>query len=119
MAWEGHATTLFRGLKKQNAKVVVVEPEFLTQTTKVVRSGEEYEKALRQGWIDGTPQDALDAFELEEQKVSTAAAEHAYTVLSMSHAAQQEVADYEKTTSQHVPELPAAPKRRGRPKKTT
>ena len=119
MGWDGYATTLFRALKKQNGKVVCVDIEHLAQTTLVVRSGDEYQRALRQGWIDGTPDDAMEAFELEEQKVSNAAAEHAYGVLKMSEPAQREVEAYEKTTPQHVPEMPEAPKKRGRPKKVT
>ena len=40
-------------------------------------------------------------------------------VLKMSEPAQREVEAYEKTTPQHVPEMPEAPKKRGRPKKVT
>ncbi len=116
MAWQGHPITLFRALKKDNGKVVVVDLEHIAQTTMVARSAEAYDLAIRQGWIDGTPEDALEAFEQEEQVVSNAAAEHAYKVLSMSESAQKEVADYEKTTPKHVPEMPEAPiKKRGRP----
>ncbi len=119
MGWEGYATTLFRALKKENGKVVVVDVEHIAQTTLVVRSGEEYDRAIRSGWVPGSPDAALEAFEQQEQAIGNTAAEHAYTVLSMSEPAQREVEAYEKTTSQHVPELPEAPKRRGRPRKVT
>ncbi len=118
MAWQGHPITLFRALKKENGKVVVVDLEHIAQTTMVARSAEAYDLAIRQGWIAGTPDAALEAFEKAEEAVGNAAAEEAYKVLSMSEKAQQEVADYEKTTPKHVPEIPEAPiKKRGRPKK--
>lgn len=119
MAWQGIPTTLYRALKKKNGKVVVLDLEHLAQTTFVARTAEDYERAIRDGWVQGGPQAALDAFEKAEEEISNAAAEHAYKVLSMSQPAQQEVEAYEATTPLHVPELPEAPKRRGRPKKAT
>lgn len=119
MSWS-HPTTLFRAYKKPNGKVVVCDPEFLSATTKVVRNSDEYYKALGIGWIDGTPQEALDRFELEEQDVSDIATYRAAADQGMSDPAQAEAAAYEASTPQHVPEVPeVAVRKRGRPKKVT
>lgn len=117
MAWDGCPTTLFRALKLPNGKVVCVDIEVLSHTTKVVRNSDEYYKAIGQGWVDGSPQDALDRFEAEEQAVSNEATYRAAEDLKMSEAAQKEVEAYEATTPQHVPEVPEVKRRPGRPKK--
>jgi hypothetical protein len=117
--WPGHPVTLFRALKKANGQVVVVDAEVIAQTTMVARNSDEFYKAIGQGWVEGSPQAALDRFEAEEQTIGQLAAERAASDLKMSESAQQEAADYEKTVPlQHVPVIPEAVKKpRGRPKK--
>ncbi len=108
--WNGVPTTVYRALKLQNGKVVCIDATVMAQTSKVVRSSDEYYKAKGQGWCDG-PDEALERFELDEQAVGNAAAERAYTDLRMSEPAQREAAAYEKTVPlQHVPVIPEASK---------
>jgi len=118
MGWPGYPTTLFRALKMTNGKVVVVDLRHIAETTLVARSADDYDRAIRDGWVPESPQAALDAFERQEEVLGNEAARHAAKVAKMSEPAQREVESYEKTTSQHVPELPEAPKKRGRPKKS-
>lgn len=109
--WNGVPTTLYRAMKLQNGKVVCVDVSVLSQTSKVVRSSDEFYKATGQGWCSD-PQEALERFEQAEEAVGQAAAERAYTDLRMSEKAQREAEAYEKTVPgvQHVPVIPEARK---------
>ena len=107
MSWEGVATTLYRAKKLPNGKVVCVDIRVIHETSKVVRNSDEYYKAIGQGWCEH-PDEALRRYELAEQEVGNAAAERAAADLKLSALAQQEAADYEKTVSTHVPEIPEA-----------
>lgn len=108
MPWNGHPTTLYRAMKLQNGKVVCVDLRVIDQTSKVVRSSDEYYKAVGQGWCDH-PTLALEQFERFEQEIGNAAGERAYADAKMSEKAQREAADYEKTVPlQHVPVIPEA-----------
>lgn len=104
MPWEGYPTTLYRAMKVQG-KVLCVDPRVIHQTSKVVRSSDEYYKAVGQGWCDH-PDKALEQFEREEENIGNLAAERAYTDLRMSEPAQREAESYEKTVSTHVPVIP-------------
>ena len=106
MAWEGYPTTLYRALKLPNGLVVCVDATVIHKTSKVVRSSDEYYKAVGQGWCSH-PREAIERFELDEQAVSNAAAERAYSDLRMSEPAQREAEAYEKTVPLvHVPVIP-------------
>lgn len=107
MPWNGYATTLYRAMKLPNGQVVCADIRVIAQTSKVVRNSDEYYKAVGQGWWDH-PDTALEQFEKAEEAVGNAAAERAYSEQFMSRMAQQEAADYEKTVSAHVPEIPEA-----------
>jgi hypothetical protein len=108
MPWDGHPTTLYRALKLPNGKVVCVDLSVIDQTSKIVRSSDEYHKAVGQGWCDH-PSHALEQFERFEQELGNAAGNRAFHDLRMSEKAQKEAADYEKTVPlQHVPEIPEA-----------
>ena len=119
--WPGHATTLYRALKLPNGKVVALDVEHLNATCLVARTPEQFYILIGQGWISGTPQEAMDAFEAEEQRIGNEAAYRAADDQGMSEAAQQEAADYEKTVPlAHVPVIPEQVKKpRGRPKKVS
>ena len=110
MPWKGHPTTLYRAMKLPNGKVVCIDISVLSQTSKVVRSSDEYFKALGQGWCDH-PDSAIAQYEREEEQIGQAAAERAYTDLRMSEKAQREAVAYEKTVPLvHVPVIPEARK---------
>lgn len=115
MAWDGYPTTLFQAVRLQNGKNVCVELDMLTATTKVVKTEGEYDYWIGQGWTDH-PQKALDRLEQQQDDASTAAAVRAYDDQHMSEKAKEEAAEVERKTSQHIAEIPVAPKR-GRPKK--
>jgi len=107
MSWMDAPVTLFRAMKLPNGQVVCVDARVIAHTTKVVRSSDEYYKAIGQGWCDD-PKDALDRFEQAEETIGQLAAERAASDLRMSERAQREAADYEKTVSAHVPVIPEA-----------
>ncbi len=110
MPWKGHATTLYRAVKLPNGQVVCADARVIASTSKVVRSSDDYYKLVGQGWVDH-PDTAVERFELDEQAVSNAAAERAYSDLRMSEPAQREAEAYEKTVPlQHVPVIPEASK---------
>lgn len=118
MAWQGCPTTLFRGLKKTNGKVVVLDADYIGQTTMVARDSDTYYKMIGQGWCD-EPQDALDQFEQAEQSVSNEATYRAAADRKLSEPAQREAEAYEASVPMaHVPVIPEQVKKpRGRPKK--
>lgn len=98
-------TMLFRatGHETWESQIVAHEGEFLI--------------AKGQGWCE-SPQEALALHEAEAERIGNEAAYRAHDDRNMSESAQREVADYEKTTSQHVPVIPEQVKKpRGRPKK--
>ena len=111
--WNDVPKMLYRALKQANGKVVcvaMVDVSVLPYTTKVVRSSDEYYKAVGAGWCE-SPQLALDSFEAAEQAVSQAAAERAYQDIRMSVMAQREADAYEQTVPLvHVAEIPEARK---------
>ncbi len=110
MPWKGWPTTVYRALKLPNGKVVCADASVISQTSRVVRSSDEYYKAVGQGWVDH-PDDALARFEAEEAAIGNAAAERAYYDLRMSEPAQREAEAYEKTVPLvHVPVIPEASK---------
>lgn len=110
MTYPGHPTTLYRAMKLPNGQVVCADARVISQTSKVVRSSDEFYKAIGQGWVNH-PDTALEVFEAQEAAVGNAAAERAYHDLRMSEAAQREAEAYEKTVPLiHVPVIPEARK---------
>lgn len=77
----------------------------------------EYQKALETGYRP-TPQAALDFFHQREQSIADEAAHRNFLDRNLSPAAKAEAEAFEGDGSEHVPEIPEAPKRKpGRPKK--
>ncbi len=108
---------LYRALKRPDGKVVCTDGDYITETCRAARTEYDYLLMIGQGWVR-EPQEALERFEAEEQAIGQAAAERAYADQSMSESAQSEIEAYESTTGvKHVPEVPEAVKKRGRPKK--
>jgi len=107
MAYQGGRMMLYRAMRLPNGKVVCVDVRVLSETTKIVRSSDEYYKSLGQGWCE-EPTAALEQYEREAETVGNLAAERAYSDLRMSEAAQREAEAYEATTPLHVPIIPEA-----------
>ena len=107
MAYQGGRMMLYRAMRLPNGKVVCVDVRVLSETTKVVRSSDEYYKALGQGWCE-EPNAALEQYEREAETVGNLAAERAYADLRMSESVQREAEAYEATTPSHVPVIPEA-----------
>jgi hypothetical protein len=107
MAYQGGRMMLYRAMRLPNGKVVCVDASVLNETTKIVRSSDEYYKAIGQGWCS-RPDVALEQYEHEAEMVGQLAAERAYTDLRKSESAQREAEAYEATTPLHVPVIPEA-----------
>lgn len=106
-------TTLFKAIKRRDGKLVCIDVDHLSATTKVVASEREYEIAIGQGWAV-SPQEAMTRLEEHEDWIATQAAYSASDDKSMSPAAQAEVSHLESHTLNHVLEIPEAPRKRGR-----
>jgi hypothetical protein len=112
-----HRTTLYKGVKRPDGKLVVLDVDYLTQTSKVVAHGSPEETLAKSlGWAD-SPQEAMARIERAEDQVAIDAAVSASDDAHLSEKAQAEVLAYESTTLEHLPEIPEAPKKRGRPRK--
>lgn len=112
-------TTLFKAVKRDDGKIVCVDPNLLHATTKVVASEREYEIAIGQGWAE-SPQEAMRRKEASEDDIAAQAAVSASDDKHMSEAAQADALARESQTMEHVLEIPEVPKKkRGRPKKVT
>lgn len=110
-------TMLYKAFKCANGRVVCVDADYLAHTTKIVSSQGEYDLSRSLGWCDD-PQAALDQFEREECQLGEDAAVRAYDDRRLSDGAKTEAQQVESTTVRHLPDIPEAPKKRGRPKKT-
>lgn len=78
---------------------------------------QDQESILRgQGWHT-TQEAAIQAVHAQHVEFSKLAAERHYVERSMSARAQAEAESYDAETVQHVPVIPEAPKKRGRPRR--
>lgn len=110
-------TTLFKAIRRPDGRIVCIDTDYLTKTTKVVKDERDYVLAKSLGWCDH-PSEALDRMNAEEDALSEAAALRHSDDAHMSPAALAEAAEVDATTIRHLPEIPIAPKRgRGRPRK--
>jgi hypothetical protein len=112
-----YRTTLYKGVKRPDGKLVVLDIDYLTQTSKIVeQASPEHTLALSLGWAD-SPQEAMARLEQAEDQRAIDAAVSASDDAHLSEKAQQEVKDYESSTLEHITEIPEAPKKRGRPRR--
>lgn len=113
---------LYRAIRRPDGRHVVLDPDHMSHTTKIVDNDRDYDLAMSLGWV-GHPVQALERLETAEDAVSTDAAIRAYDDRRLSPEAQQEAAVIESTTVRHLPEIPEVSdrtevqRRRGRPKK--
>lgn len=82
----------------------------------VVEDEDQMREAMSRGWRQ-TPAEAMARFNEKEQALANLAAVRAYEDRNMSDAAKAEAAKLEASTEEHLPEIPEAPKKRGRPAK--
>lgn len=110
-------TTLYRAVRRPDGRYVCVDAEYLSQTSKVVRTEGDYLIAVGQGWCDH-PDEAMARLEAEEEQLSTDAGVRNFDDRHLSENAKAEADEAVSGTIRHVAEIPVAPKR-GRPKKIT
>lgn len=108
--FEAFPKMLYRAFKDEGGKVRCYEinpktGEPYPGVTLSVNSEDERIKALNQGWVDGTPKDAIDAFEKAEQAIGNAAAEAIASAKRMSATAQREMDDVQASTMAHVADI--------------
>jgi len=103
-------TMIYHAIRIPTGEVVVLHPDYMAATTKIVDNEDDYMLELRRGWSK-TPQEAYNAREREEQAIGQAAAERVFTDRHMSEAAKKEADAADDKTSKHLPEIPETPKR--------
>lgn len=104
---------VFKAWPRENGRVECGDPlvavgdpaamTFTNRCQRVVRSADERQAALAQGWRD-TPDEALAYYEALQQNIATAAAEVHAAVKTMSAKAQAEHKKKDAATAHHLPE---------------
>jgi len=110
VGFEEYPKSIYKAGRPKMANVEITE-------VKTVRSEEEERIAIGQGW-GRTIEHAIQLVHDQHNTFAKLAAERAHVERSMSEKAQAEAAAFESETVQHVPEIPVAHKKRGRPRKT-
>lgn len=85
---------------------------------RLVQDADEERNFLSRGWADSPVTAEAAAERHHDQTVAIPAAERAYADRRMSAAAQAEVAALEATADDHIVDVPAPVRRRGRPRKS-
>lgn len=85
---------------------------------RIVRSEDEEEKAKAEGWRE-SPDEAMAYHESLERDIADAAAHRAYLDRNMGEKAKREAEAVDAAGMEHAPEIPEAPRRRGRPRKSS
>lgn len=112
--YEAFPKMVYRAMKLENGKVVCCDPDPVTMeprigTYRTVQSEDELRRAQAEGWIDGSPKDALEAFERQEQALGNAAAEA--IAAAKSEKAARELAEVAELTMAHVADITPQSKR--------
>ncbi len=108
---------LYKAKKRDDGVVVVGDGEneiLARECYLIVQSEGERQRAFEAGWRE-KPDEALALFEAKERHIADTAAHRAYEDRNMSEPAQAEAVAADAATIEHVPEVPEAPRRRGRP----
>lgn len=108
---------LYRAVKLETGKVVSYETDLRTGqpypgTMRIVGSDDEMLKAKGEGWIEGSPADAVAAFEQREQEIGRAAAEAIAAAQRMSERARKEFDAAQAVDMEHVTDVTPATKKR-------
>lgn len=122
--FEKYPQTLYKAFRNENGKAMcrdisdlytndpVLQAKAIAFTKKceyVVRTEDEYQRALREGWRD-TQQQALDLFEAQQRDIAQAAAEAAFAVQRMSDKAKAEYERHDAETEGPAVDVPAPKK---------
>jgi hypothetical protein len=89
--------TLYKAIEAPTGQMVVIDPRYLGETSRVVRSASEYDDAKRDGWHD-SPTDAMTALELHQADAFQALAERAHDDQRMSDKAKDEADAHDRST---------------------
>lgn len=116
---------LYKATKREDGRIVCLESEpamsaFLTMDSYqrevarvhahnasaclTVGSADEMERAVRQGWVEGSPLDAIARLKAFEDEIANAAAEANAKAVGMTDKARRERNKRESATDEHVPE---------------
>jgi hypothetical protein len=91
--------------------------KFTERCQRIVRDATEHARAAEDGWRE-SPQEAVEYLLSRDRERSTATAERNWQDRNMSEQAKREIAaEIEAVGGEHLPEIPEAPRRRGRPRK--
>jgi hypothetical protein len=110
--FEEYPKMLYRAVEEQG-RIVVDDHR---QCREIAVSREHEERLVRDGWTHSVSE-ARDAAARQQEVIATAAAERETAERSMSEPARREAAAVDAASDTHVPEIPEAPRRRGRPRK--
>ena len=104
---------LYRAIEDGN-QIILDDP----QHCRVIAHSADHEARLvRDGWCHSVPE-AREAAEKAQEAIAEAAAERVFAEQRMSEMAQREAAAIDAAgAGRHVPEIPEAPRKRGRPSK--
>lgn len=91
--------------------------EFTKSCQMTVRSQQEMDRAVSNGWVVGQ-EEALAAAQKWETAIADAAAERLYRDQHMGEKARAEAAAIDASTSEHIADIPAPKRRPGRPAKS-
>jgi hypothetical protein len=126
--YEAYPKMLYKAERRPDGVVKCVETEdrffndkpgaaeaWSTANMKEAKSEDEHMKLLGQGWVEGGPLKAVEAFNARYNATAKEAAHRAHDDRNMSEKAQESIKAAEADSFDHVPEIPAEPiKRRGR-----
>lgn len=118
--FEAFPSMMYKAHQKANGQWAVNDPfdeGWGRRCQTIVRNDAEHRQHLEMGWRS-SPADALELAERRQRDIADAAAERHFADQRLSEAARREAAQADAETNDHVPDI-AAPKKRGRPAKTS
>lgn len=105
---------IYRAMKLESGKVVCMDLDPITNEPRsacyrIVKSNDELQRAQGEGWVSGSPKEALDAFERQEQALGQAAAEA--IAAAKSEKAKRELDEVSNLTMEHVADVTPSSKK--------
>jgi hypothetical protein len=102
-------------LSQDRSRVIFDAEEFNRRCQMIVNSGDEYERAKKDGWRE-SPGEAMEAHKAEMAEIAREAAHQAYLDRNMSERAQAERSAAEGATAGHLLEVPVKARKKPGPK---